>query len=708
MATLVLTTVGSVIGGPVGGALGALVGQGIDSALFKPARRQGPRLGDLTVQTSSYGTAIPRLFGTLRVAGTVIWSTDLIEHRTSSGGGKRSAGGDSYSYSASFAVALSGRPIRNVRRMWADGKLLRGAAGDFKSATLFRLHLGDEAQAVDPLIGSLEGAATPAHRGIAYAVFEDMALADFGNRIPSLTFEVEADAGPVGCGEVLAELSDRNIADEGLDTQLGGYAGYGGSVREVAAALTEASGAWFAVRDDGRLSVRAGGGVLATIVDDGAGGARAKRAIAAADSAPRVVSLQYHDPARDYQSGLQRAAQPGAGSREMRIDLPAALEAGAAKAMAAAALDRADRERERRSVALDWRWMAVQPGDRVRIDGEAGSWRVTGWTLEAMVLTLELVRIGRPTLAATATPGRVLTAPDATAGATIVHAFELPSLDEAVRTGPRLMIAATGTGPGWRRAAVQISRDGGGRWTPAGTAGSTVLGWVAVPAAAAGSALVDRRHAIEVTLARDDMLLSDADASALDQGSNLCMVGDEIVQFGRAERIGARRWRLSELWRGRRGTEWAAGTTNPGDRFALLEGATLLAVDLPIDAIGARVDVLASGVGDTDPARTSVSVSGAALVPPAPVHLNHVRQGAIDILRWTRRSRNGWRWIDGVDVPLVEEAEAYSVTLIADDGSRRVIDTASPEWSGPSVGLASVTVSQRGAGGLSRPAAAVV
>ena len=83
MATLVLTTVGGAIGGPVGAAIGAVLGQGVDRALlFPPARRTGPRLTELAVQTSSYGTPIPRVFGTMRVAGSVIWATDLIETRT--------------------------------------------------------------------------------------------------------------------------------------------------------------------------------------------------------------------------------------------------------------------------------------------------------------------------------------------------------------------------------------------------------------------------------------------------------------------------------------------------------------------------------------------------------------------------------------------------------------------------------------------------
>ena len=82
MGTLVLTVVGGIVGGPVGAALGAAIGQQADAAIFKPKGREGPRLADLKVQASTYGQQIPRLFGTMRVAGSVIWATDLIERRT--------------------------------------------------------------------------------------------------------------------------------------------------------------------------------------------------------------------------------------------------------------------------------------------------------------------------------------------------------------------------------------------------------------------------------------------------------------------------------------------------------------------------------------------------------------------------------------------------------------------------------------------------
>ena len=135
---------------------------------------------------------VERVWGRMRVAGTVIWATDFREEiRTArQGGGKNVGGGPKvmtaeYLYTASFAVALCEGPIAGVGRVWADGRPL-----DLAGAT-HRLHLGSEDQAPDPwIVARMEADATPAYRGVAYLVFEELALAPFGNRLPQLAVEV--------------------------------------------------------------------------------------------------------------------------------------------------------------------------------------------------------------------------------------------------------------------------------------------------------------------------------------------------------------------------------------------------------------------------------------------------------------------------------------------------------------------------------------
>ena len=60
-----------------------------------------------------------------------------------------------------------------------------------------RIYSGDESQTSDPLIVAKDGADNvPAYRGLAYVVFERLPLENFGNRIPQLSFEVDAADRP--------------------------------------------------------------------------------------------------------------------------------------------------------------------------------------------------------------------------------------------------------------------------------------------------------------------------------------------------------------------------------------------------------------------------------------------------------------------------------------------------------------------------------
>ncbi|WP_439573535.1 baseplate multidomain protein megatron [Phreatobacter sp.] len=195
MAALVLSLAGAALGGTFGatGALagrlaGAVAGAVIDRALFGPRAPDGPRLKELDVLSSTEGAPVPRVYGRMRVAGQVIWATRLTEH--ASGGGKGGARPRSYSYTASFAVGLCEGPIAGIGRIWADGRELD------QSTVTFRVHRGTEDQEADPLIVAAEGAGgTPAYRGLAHVVFEQMDLDPYGSRIPQLAFEVIRPVG---------------------------------------------------------------------------------------------------------------------------------------------------------------------------------------------------------------------------------------------------------------------------------------------------------------------------------------------------------------------------------------------------------------------------------------------------------------------------------------------------------------------------------
>ncbi|HTU11424.1 MAG TPA: phage tail protein [Allosphingosinicella sp.] len=711
MATLVLTVVGSLVGGPIGAAIGATIGQQIDqNILFAPKPRQGPRLGDLSVQTSSYGTQIPKIFGTMRIAGTVIWATDLIEHRSTSGG-KGQPKVVNYAYTASFAVALSARPMTAIGRIWADGKLLRGGAGDFKSPATFRLHRGDEDQAADPLIAAAEGVEqTPGFRGIAYAVFEDMQLEDFGNRIPSLTFELLAEEETVPIGAIAEELTSGAVL-AGATPALSGYAATGDSARGALEALSDVVP--LSLVDDGAvLRLQAGVGPASTVATS-AMAERIEIVRRGQGAVPGEVTILYYDIARDYQTGLQRAQRSG-GRRVDRRDLPAVLDAAGAKALAEYRLASFWAGRVTGKAVLAWRGAAIRPGSQVAMEGHAGLWKVERWTLGAMTATLDLVRVpltGPPEMVASA--GRPISEVDRPHGPTIIHLLELP-LSDGPETRSLVYVAAAGASAGWRRAGLLTSFDDGASWQSlGGTAAPATLGSTMAALPPAGSALFDTVSVFEVELLNDGMWLEGRGDDALVAGANLALVGDELIQFGVVEPLGDRRFRLSRLLRGRRGTEWATGDHASVERFVLIERESLAVFEAPA---GADVRLLATGVGDgSEGVSESIVVSGIALRPPTPVHLAASEAGAGDLfISWVRRSRQGWNWISGADTPLGEESELYRLVITGPDFERNV-ETTEPSYLYTAIergidgsGPLTISVTQAGSFGTSLPGTLVL
>ena len=237
--TLGFTALGAVagsyapgVGWQLGAQIGYMVGSIAGALLFPGGEDQkGPRLGDLRVGDASYGLPIPIVYGTARVAGTMIWTSGIeerSEEESMKGGGPTAT---SYSYYSSFAIGLCEGPISGVRKIWLDTKLVWDVSSDnlgiahqrigdldprhlltpeelaersreiqaelSKVATALTIYQGTEEQLPDPVMEAHEGAGeVPAHRGMAYLMFADLPLAAYGNRIPSVSAEVMTESAP--------------------------------------------------------------------------------------------------------------------------------------------------------------------------------------------------------------------------------------------------------------------------------------------------------------------------------------------------------------------------------------------------------------------------------------------------------------------------------------------------------------------------------
>ncbi|GEO84388.1 MULTISPECIES: baseplate multidomain protein megatron [Alphaproteobacteria] len=199
MATILFQAAGAALGsvfGPLGAvigrAAGALAGNMVDRALIGGTTVTGSHLSAARLPGAAEGTAIPRLYGTARLGGTLIWATRFEEEVTTERAGAKATGTrvKTYRYFANLAIGLCEGKVAAVRRVWADGQEI-----DLTEIEM-RFYPGSEDQLPDPLIEAKQGTGrAPAYRGLSYVVFEHLPLDDFGNRIPLLQFEVIRPVG---------------------------------------------------------------------------------------------------------------------------------------------------------------------------------------------------------------------------------------------------------------------------------------------------------------------------------------------------------------------------------------------------------------------------------------------------------------------------------------------------------------------------------
>ncbi len=708
MATLALSVVGSIVGGAIGGPVGAAVGRGlgalagaaIDNSLFGPGgtdtRVQGPRIADLTVTTSTYGSAIPLAFGQrLRMGGNIIWATPLIETvtttTTSSRGGKggkrrQTVTQTTYTYAANFAVAFCEGPVAGIRRIWADGKLIHDTAASPPQtlAEGLRIYTGTEAQLPDALIAAHLGADTPAYRGICYLVFEKLQLADFANRIPQITAEVELG------GQSLATAIHRLAKRAGVPTAdaasavrpLGGYAVARST--SARAAIEELMMAYSLVGAGmpGGVAIRPRGVGNLSGMDEAAFGAREdggadgdqwRMSRAEENALPRELTLTHMDPARDYQPGTVRSTrQDGSGLSKAAYDIAVVLEAGEAKARAEQA--HRDLWAGRNTVeglTLSPSFATLQPGDGldVALAGQTRRLNLTRVTVAptGLVEVAAAVEQGVTWLPRTATadPGTVPVQQVPPIVPTVLHLLDLPML-RAEDDDAGFYVAAGGD-TGWRSAAILRTTEGLGYEEIAYADAPAIIGTCLTVLPASPWAHFDEASTLDVMLVDPQQEFEAVSEAAVLAGANAAVVGEEIVQFRDAVLVAPGTYRLSGFLRGRLGTDDRIEGHGAGERFVLLSGA--IGVQRIRDGLAPRglsrsYKAVSLWQEESAVAAAAFANTARSLMPLSPVHLAGSRDEAGNlIITWIRRTRIPSGWSDGADVPLGEAAERYEVDI---------------------------------------------
>lgn len=199
--------VGAFIGFPLGNPLlgaqiGFTVGSGVGQ-IVDPVTIKGPSLNDAPIQTSRDGVPITLFWGLQYGKGNILQKNpEVITTVTTSSGKGGGPETEQERRHRTFAIGIGNTtigPIAEVTRIWENNQLVYDTravpaipiAETNKYAEGITIYLGTEDQLPDPELESHWGIdETPAYRGLAYIVWNNKDLTDFGGAIPQFAFEV--------------------------------------------------------------------------------------------------------------------------------------------------------------------------------------------------------------------------------------------------------------------------------------------------------------------------------------------------------------------------------------------------------------------------------------------------------------------------------------------------------------------------------------
>jgi hypothetical protein len=538
-------------------------------------------------------------------------------------------------------------------------------------------------------------------------VFESLQLAEFGNRIPGLTFEVIAEDGEISI-EALTEGLGRPVEAARPLPGLVGFSDEGGPVAESLATIDQvypisfdASGETLRfVASDGVLSPVAALPEAAVAREEGDSfgqlSGQTSRRQARKENVP--AGLRYYDVARDFQAGLQRVvgrSQPGT---DRLIEFPGALPAAKAKQLVNAAYQRSLWSSE----SLSWRIAeidpALAPGRVVSVPGRVGHWRIESWEWRDSGIELGLHKMP-PNMVQkiVADPGEVLAPSDIIATPTLLHAFEVPWSETVSSDARQFYAAVSSISGGWKGAALYGERGGALSYLQPSGRRRSIIGALTSRVEGMDSALFDRWTRLEVGLVSNDFELPCSTIQGLAEGKNRLLIGDEVLQFVDAKPLGFGKWEISGLLRGRGGTEAAALRGHEaGTAVVLLDDKPVL-IDRADPAIAEITQMAAIGLADPEPVLSPIANAGLSRRPLTPVHPRAVldHDGGLS-LSWTRRARGAWQW-SAAEVPLNEVEERYLAGLGDPDAPLVGWEVSAPRLRLDAASVAKLTIEHMGA-----------
>lgn len=654
MATLAFGAAGAGIGAAFGNPmLGFQIGVLVGGLLFPPTIKSSRgKVDDLRVTGSGYGVMIPIIYGNYKLGGNVIWSTDLIQHVSSQGGGLGKGAAQevqTYSYTISMAILVGEGPIVGVARIWAQDVLIYDSTANPTTKRTIRFYNGDEDQIPDSFMEGIDGVGNvPAYRGSAYFFIENLNLDPWNGAIPQITFELLPDPlKPLRFSDIADDIARRcGLSQDQYNFEAAYDDIQGFAITEVQSGvdsldtLMTVYGSDLASANGVVLLVRRGEPTVADI-DVQHLGAREddtsdppsliETTLKSTTVLPQRYDLNYISSDRAFDMGTQSG---------IKYDKPNVTEARTLSTgivmKDVEARSQADRllitewdERGSHAIAVspEFSNLCAASPINLRISGIMRRCRVVQidqGSLSFLALTVVRDNTGgqQKGTGAMGQPGTAAVIPSITQtnlpSSPILYfdIYASQELRDEDGLTPGFYIATT-----FANASVYYSLDDVtyvycGLVAEASDIGKTTS---VLSAAGAIADTVDTTNTVNVALTANGPLTSTS-AQDVATGSNACLIGNEIASYRTATAISTYSFTLSNITRGRRGS--AMGSHVSGERFWHLTNA-VLRVKLPSSTVGHLIYVkaVASGqdIADVTPLTLTIPANNYPYATPGDV-----------------------------------------------------------------------------------------
>lgn len=376
---------------------------------------------------------------------------------------------------------------------------------------------------------------------------------------------------------------------------------------------------------------------------------------------PRVLFLEY----MDYDGGLTADKQISDRSLdirslgEQRNQTPVILRtADAARVAVIQHKVMIEEQRGGYEFSLPDSWIWLTCGDIVTLEGERlriteidinegyQSYKTSFDRASAYSSTVEGVPIDQPSVP-----------PTLIIGDTVLHFIDSHILEDGDDTLGYYLAA---NGPDvWRGCQVELSLDGGENYIDSDTSGApTAMGALETSLAAGSVYYPDAVNTCQVRLLRDSSELFETTLAGMMNRANLCLIGDEIVNFAGAEEIEPGLWELSYFLRGRKGSQCIAHPI--GTRFVMLTLSSMAYISTDLFMLGRDLTFRVTSLGaDRESEVFTTPFIGSSQIERQPAYLRVKRTSGQLVIDWQGVGRLG----GGSRIGMGAYFDGYRVTI---------------------------------------------